>query len=570
MRPMAANSGLGFAYPIGTMLENLLTRTGPLVSVPDRRYRALLEISKAINAHLDLADILGATVAALESLLPVDCLAVMTVQGERIHRQALHVKGIERRPGESFDSIASRAFGLDTSQFDRDMHDDADNLRRMIATRQPEVVEDLQALSAPDHVKRKLAKVGIRAVAQFPLFLRDGCVGIASFAWLRALHLSVDELTTLRDVSEVLVTAVANSLAYEEIRELRDRLQVENSLLREELDHEAMFDEIVGTSPVLKQVLRAIERVAPSDATVLLFGETGTGKELLARAIHKHSKRAARTMVKVNCAALPESLIASELFGHEKGAFTGALQRRAGRFELASGGTLFLDEIGELPADVQAVLLRALQEGEFERVGGTQTIHTDVRLIAATNRDLQSAVADGRFRDDLYYRLNVFPIVCPPLRERKDDLPLLIEYFVARFSRRMGRVVRRIDRGSMERLTAYHWPGNIRELQNVVERAMILSDSDTFHVERGALPEATTMVAVPAATHHAPPAVAANMIVTNGDGERGRIETALSRSRGRVAGPSGAAKDLGMPASTLEWKIIRLGIDKHRFRSRPS
>jgi formate hydrogenlyase transcriptional activator len=550
-----------FAYPIETMLDDLLT-TEARASAPDRRYRALLDISKAINAHLDLADVLGATVAALETLLPVDSLAVITIEGEEMHRQALHVKGIERRPGESFDSIASRALGIDLTQLDRSFKhspEATEQLRRMFATRQPEIAEDLPNLLTSDPVKRRLAEVGIRAVAQFPLFHRDQRLGIASFAWRNVVHLTEDDLSILRDVCEVLVTAVANSLAYEEIRELRDRLQVENSLLREELDHEAMFDEIIGTSPVLKQVLRAIERVAPNDSTVLLFGETGTGKELLARAIHKRSKRAGRTMVKVNCAALPESLIASELFGHEKGAFTGALQRRAGRFELASGGTLFLDEIGELPADVQAVLLRVLQEGEFERVGGTQTIRTDARLIAATNRDLQQAVASGRFRDDLYYRLNVFPIVCPPLRERKEDLPLLIEYFVERFSRRMGRTISRIDRGSMDRLMAYGWPGNIRELQNVVERAMILSDSETFRVEPGALPEPV------------PVREQAAVFAVSGDGsERGRIEAALVRSRGRVAGNKGAATALGMPASTLEWKIIRLGIDKHRFKSRLS
>jgi len=553
-----------FAYPIKTMLDDLLT-ADVRASAPDRRYRALLDISKAINAHLDLADVLGATVAALERLLPIDSLAVITIEGDKWHRQALHVKGVERRPGESFDSIASRVLGIDIAQLDRAMEEksgDPERLRQMFLTRQPEICEDLPNLLNSDPVKRRLAEVGIRAVAQFPLFLRDRPLGVASFAWRNVAHLTEDDLSILADVCEVLVTAVANSLAYEEIRELRDQLQVENSLLREELDHEAMFDEIIGTSPVLKQVLRAIERVAPNDSTVLLFGETGTGKELVARAIHKRSRRAGRTMVKVNCAALPESLIASELFGHEKGAFTGALQRRAGRFEMASGGTLFLDEIGELPADVQAVLLRALQEGEFERVGGTQTIRTDVRLIAATNRDLPQAVASGRFRDDLYYRLNVFPIVCPPLRERKEDLPLLIEYFVERFSRRMGRTISRIDRGSMDRLMAYSWPGNIRELQNVVERAMILSDSETFRVEAGALPQTQSATSVHESTA---------VFYVNGDSsEKGRIEEALARTRGRVAGPNGAAKALGVPASTLEWKIIRLGIDKHRFRSRLS
>ncbi len=551
-----------FAYPIKTMLDDLLT-ADVRASAPDRRYRALLEISKAINAHLDLADVLGATVAALESLLPIDSLAVITIEGDTWQRQALHVKGVERRPGESFDSIASRALGIDIAQLDRELKHKSgedERLRQMFLTRRPEIIEDLPNLLNSDPIKRRMAEVGIRAVAQFPLLLRERPLGIASFAWRNVVHLTDDDLSILGDVCEVLVTAVANSLAYEEIRELRDRLQVENSLLREELDHEAMFDEIIGTSPVLKQVLRAIERVAPNDSTVLLFGETGTGKELVARAIHKRSRRAGRTMVKVNCAALPEGLIASELFGHEKGAFTGALQRRAGRFEMASGGTLFLDEIGDLPADVQAVLLRVLQEGEFERVGGTQTIRTDVRLIAATNRDLPQAVASGRFRDDLYYRLNVFPIVCPPLRERTEDLPLLIEYFVERFSRRMGRTISRIDRVSMDGLMAYSWPGNIRELQNVVERAMILSDSETFRVEAGALPQAPTTLS----THEQTP-----VFMVNGDSsEKSRIEAALGQSRGRVAGSKGAAQALGMPASTLEWKIIRLGIDKHRFRSR--
>ena len=262
-----------------------------------------------------------------------------------------------------------------------------------------------------------------------------------------------------------------------------ERLRNENLVLREEIDRTSMFEEIVGSSKPMRQVLKQVEKVAPSDSTVLILGETGTGKELIARALHRRSKRAARAFVRVNCAAIPQSLIASELFGHEKGAFTGALQRRLGRFEAADGGTLFLDEIGELPMETQIALLRVLQEREFERVGSNHPISVDVRLIAATNRDLPAAVAAGTFRQDLFYRLNVFPIAVPPLRERAEDIPLLVEYFVGRYAKGAGKNIRHIAKHTLEQLRAYHWPGNIRELQNVVERAVILSETDTFVVD---------------------------------------------------------------------------------------
>jgi len=331
-----------------------------------------------------------------------------------------------------------------------------------------------------------------------------------------------------------------------------ERLRNENLVLREEIDRSSMFEEIVGSSKPMRQVVKQVEKVAPSDSTVLILGETGTGKELIARALHRRSRRATRAFVRVNCAAIPQSLIASELFGHEKGAFTGALQRRLGRFEAADGGTIFLDEIGEIPVETQISLLRVLQEREFERVGSNHPIKVDVRLIAATNRDLPAAVAAGIFRQDLFYRLNVFPIAVPPLRERADDIPLLVEYFVGRYAKGTGKNIRRIGKDTLEQLRAYSWPGNIRELQNVVERAVILSDSDTFVVDESWLKREPSDSPRP---HEGLSALA--------DREVEMIEAALAESHGLISGPSGAAAKLGIPRQTLESKIRRLGIDKY-------
>ena len=271
--------------------------------------------------------------------------------------------------------------------------------------------------------------------------------------------------------------------AFDQIKILKDQLYKENLVLKEEIDRSSMFEEIVGASPALRAVLSRVAKVAPTDSTVLLTGETGTGKELIARAVHKRSQRSSRAFVSVNCAAIPAALIASELFGHEKGAFTGALQRRLGRFELAEGGTIFLDEVGELPAETQIALLRVLQEREFERVGGNQLIHANVRVITATNRDLQTAIAAGAFRRDLFYRLNVFPIEIPPLRQRKEDIPMLVEYFIDRYARKAGKKIRTIEKSTLELLQSYSWPGNIRELQNVVERSLIICEAETFSVD---------------------------------------------------------------------------------------
>jgi len=344
----------------------------------------------------------------------------------------------------------------------------------------------------------------------------------------------------------------------EDRKKAEERLQQENVALREEIDKASMFEEIVGTSPALKTVLSRIAKVAPSDSTVLITGETGTGKELVARAIHRRSDRASRAFVSVNCSAIPRDLIASELFGHEKGAFTGATQQRLGRFELANGGTLFLDEVGELPAETQIALLRVLQEHEFERVGGNRRIHADVRVITATNRDLQAAISAGSFRSDLFYRLNVFPIEIPSLRERREDIPLLVEYFIDRYARKAGKNIKRINKKTLELLQLYPWPGNIRELQNVIERSVILCETEIFSIDENWLtqpppppPESKQQVELPR-----------RLLVQ----EKDMIEAALTESRGRVFGSTGAAAKLGIPRSTLESKIRSLKIDKNRFK----
>jgi formate hydrogenlyase transcriptional activator len=344
----------------------------------------------------------------------------------------------------------------------------------------------------------------------------------------------------------------------DERKRAEEKLQQENVALREEIDKASMFEEIVGTSKPLKAVLGRIARVAPTDSTVMITGETGTGKELIARAVHKRSQRSGGPFISVNCAALAPTLVSSELFGHEKGAFTGATQRRLGRFEMADGGTIFLDEVGELLPDTQAALLRVLQEREFERVGGGQPVRVDVRVIAATNRELNAAVANGTFRQDLLYRLNVFPIEMPPLRERKDDILMLVEYFVQRYANRGGRNILSIDQKTLDLLQSYDWPGNIRELQNVIERSIILSSTDVFSVDELWLSKTTSL---PAARVEASPALNVEPRT-----EREIIEAALAKTRGRVSGPSGAAAKLRVPPSTLETRIKALRINKQQFK----
>src|ERR1700730_518308 len=365
----------------------------------------------------------------------------------------------------------------------------------------------------------------------------------------------VEYIGTAMDVTEQHEAREALETAFKEIKVLKDQLYNENTALREEINRSSVFEELVGESPALQGVLAHIVRVAPTDSTVLITGEPGTGKELVALAIHKRSQRAAPAFVTVNCVAIPPPLLLSELFGHEKGAFTGAIQRRVGRFELADGGTHFLDEIGELPLETQIALLRVLQEREFERVGSGKVIRTDVRVITATNRDLKAAIDVGTFRRDLYYRLNVFPIEMPPLRKRREDIPLLVEHFVERHARKTGKKIRGISRSTLERLQSYSWPGNIRELQNVIERSVIVCDTENFTVDQ------SWLSGRPNGTLHGP------LSKMPPDQEKHAIEAALAESRGRVSGPSGAAAKLGIPRSTLESKMKTLSIKKHRFKT---
>jgi formate hydrogenlyase transcriptional activator len=390
------------------------------------------------------------------------------------------------------------------------------------------------------------AKAGDSLNFEHRLLLPDGSVKHVQVI-ARPLTSASSEVEFVGTVMDV----TARKKAFEEIKALRDELQRENIVLREELGKTSMFEEVVGTSSALQMALARAAKVAPTDSTVLIMGETGTGKELIARAIHKRSKRSERPFISVNCAAVPSSLIMSELFGHEKGAFTGAVQRRPGRFELAESGTIFLDEVGDLPMETQIALLRVLQEREFERVGGTEVLRANVRVISATNRDLQAAIADGAFRSDLYYRLNVFPVKLPPLRERKDDVPLLVNYFVDRYATRAGKKIKHIQKKALEALQEYSWPGNVRELQNVIERSLIIGETTEFSIDKSWVANEPQSPTSP---------------IDRTSAERRRIEAALAQSSGKVSGASGAAAKLGIAASTLESKIRSLKINKFQFK----
>jgi formate hydrogenlyase transcriptional activator len=393
----------------------------------------------------------------------------------------------------------------------------------------------------------RASTIGTAGESELRLRMRDG-----AYRWFLARYNPVHD--NKRQVMRWYIACTD----IEDRKQAEDRIQRENVALREEIDKTSLFEEIVGASAALKGVITRVSKVAASESTVLINGETGTGKELVARAIHKRSRRSSRAFVAVNCAAVPRDLIASELFGHERGAFTGATQRRLGRFELADGGTIFLDEVGEVSPDTQVALLRVLQEREFERVGGRQPIHVDVRVIAATNRDLTAAVASGTFRQDLFYRLNVFPLEMPPLRDRREDIPVLVEYFIDRYARKAGKTIRHVNKRTLERLQSYPWPGNVRELQNVIERSVIVCDTDEFMVDDSWL--------------SAGPAVESRLALSSAVAahEKATIEEALRASGGRVFGPSGAAARLGIARSTLESKIRVLGINKNRFRGRPA
>jgi formate hydrogenlyase transcriptional activator len=420
-----------------------------------------------------------------------------------------------------------------------------------ITTMKPAVFseQDLKALSVDSKVCAHLLDEGVKSLCCVPLLSHTGARGALNVGRRQADAFVPDEIDLLSQVAQQVVIAVENALAYRQIAELKDKLAEEKLYLEDEIKTEYNFEEIVGDSPALTRVLKQLEIVAPTDSTVLIQGETGTGKELVARAIHHLGGRRERTFVKLNCAAIPMGLVESELFGHERGAFTGAIAQKVGRFELANGGTLFLDEVGDVPLELQAKLLRILQEQEFERLGSTRTIRVDVRLVAATNRDLRQMVADRQFRSDLYYRLNVFPIVVPPLRERTQDIPTLVRHFASKYARRMKKTLESIPSDAMEALNRYAWPGNIRELENFIERAVILSPGPTLQIPLAELKQ----------SDHA--GIAAQGMSLNA-AEAAHIQRVLKETNGVIGGPSGAAARLGMKRTTLHAKIKKLGIPR--------
>jgi len=422
-----------------------------------------------------------------------------------------------------------------------------------------------QVLSWEDIQHEGLDRFSIRTLAHIPIKGRDGMVGVLSLGTRREKAFCPDDMAFLTQVAHQVAIAIENARAFGEVSELKNKLTQEKLYLEDEIRSELKFEEIVGRSEALRRVLEQIETVAPTDSTVLILGETGSGKELIARAVHNLSVRKSAAFVKLNCAAIPTGLLESELFGHEKGAFTGAISQRIGRFELANRGTMFLDEIGEVPIELQPKLLRVLQEREFERLGSTRTLRTDARLIAATNRDLEALVSEQKFRSDLFYRLNVFPVRVPSLRERPEDIPLLVRHFVQQYSRRLGKTIDAIPSDTMTALTRYPWPGNIRELQNVIERAVILTTGPVLTVRSDDLrpsnqlpmPAATS---TPAITSMATPPSNGNMRAALEEAERQQILAALEKSNWVVAGPEGAAAILGLKRSTLQSRMQKLGI----------
>jgi len=522
------------------------------VTSSDLSQGLVLRVWEVVSSERSLDHVLEAATDALLPFVPVASVALWSGVQDAAGILSAHVVGHRHRDGETAHEYLRRPeFAVRVSVPEKPIIP-YEQIDAQTAWTEPSVCADLLARDAWYCHERELAASGIRAYATVPLWVRGAMIGIAVFTRLEPIGFSPEQLALLKASSRALAVAVGNALANDEIRRLRDELAAENLELKAQLGKAPWFEDIVGDSDTMRNVLARVEQVATTAATVLITGETGTGKELIARAIHRRSPRANGPLVKVNCAAIPETLLASELFGHERGAFTGATERRRGRFEQAHGGTIFLDEIGELPLPMQVTLLRVLQEREFERLGGTQTVRVDVRIIAATNRHLAADVEAGRFREDLYYRLNVFPVHVPPLRERPDDVPPLVAHFVASYAARLGRTLTRIDARALRTLSAYHWPGNIRELENVVERAVILSRGGTLRIDGDVMP----LAGASAAPLH-------DQVEAS---ERTAIEAALTASRGRVSGPTGAAKRLGLPASTLEFRIRKLGIEKFRYR----
>jgi formate hydrogenlyase transcriptional activator len=507
------------------------------------RLRLLLDINNAVVSHLDLDEMFPAISVSLARVIPHDGCSLVLYNAET-RRYRCHVL---------------KADGLNTVEEGRIDECMATPSDAAIATRVPVVLSqaDLQALAQRSEIAQRLLAYGVKTFCCAPLLSHDRVLGTLNVGRLREDAFTPEDVELLGQVSQQIAIAIENGLAYRQIAELKEQLSKEKLYLEDEIRTTYNFGEIIGESPALRSVLHQIEIVAPTDSTVLIQGETGTGKELVARAIHEVSGRQARTFVKLNCAAIPTGLLESELFGHEKGAFTGAIAQKVGRFELANGGTLFLDEVGDIPLELQSKFLRVLQEQEFERLGGTRTIRVDIRLVAATNRDLSAMVADREFRSDLFYRLNVFPIQTPPLRDRADDIPRLTQFFTQKFARRMNKAITGIPSATMAALSAYHWPGNIRELENFIERAVILSRGATLEAPLAELKPRVS----PARIDGMRPAM-----TTLEDAERDHIRRALEQARWTIGGPSGAAARLGMKRTTLQSRMAKLGIERPAVR----
>jgi formate hydrogenlyase transcriptional activator len=500
------------------------------------RQELLLEVNNAVVSNLDLDEVFTAVSACLRKVIKHDGSSLVLYEPET-GQYRVHVLD----------------FTKNTSVIEEGRADPQCKGPASIAitTRKPAVFseQDLKTLALDSKVCAHLLDEGVKSLCCVPLLSHNGARGALNVGRRRADAFGQDEIDLLSQVAQQIVIAVDNALAYRQIAELKDKLAEEKLYLEDEIKTEYNFEEIVGESAALKRVLKQLEIVAPTDSTVLIQGETGTGKELVARALHNLGGRRERTFVKLNCAAIPMGLVESELFGHEKGAFTGAIAQKLGRFELANGGTLFLDEVGDVPLELQSKLLRVLQEQEFERLGSTRTIRVDVRLVAATNRDLHQMVADRQFRSDLYYRLNVFPIVVPPLRERAEDIPTLVRHFASKYARRMKKTLESVPSEAMEALNRYAWPGNIRELENFIERAVILSPGPTLQIPLAELKQ----------SKNTPPA-AQSMSLTAA--EAAHIQRVLKETNGVIGGHSGAAARLGMKRTTLHAKIKKLGIPR--------
>jgi formate hydrogenlyase transcriptional activator len=496
------------------------------------RLQVILEINNNIASHLDLYDLLRSVSASVRNALRCDAAGVSLPEGEHLRLYTLDFPG----------AVGAAHEGL------------------LVPVKGSMLGDVFLTGKAARHNISQEAQVPMEATERLkfgcacPLLGRHRTLGVLSVARVEDKPFSEEDLALLVQISKQVAIALDNSLAWEEINELKDQLAREKVYLEDEIRTEMRFDDIVGNSSVLRNVLQHVEIVAPTDSTVLIYGETGTGKELIARAVHDLSSRKARAFVKLNCAAIPTGLLESELFGHEKGAFTGAIAQRIGRFELAHGGTVFLDEIGEIPLELQPKLLRVLQEREFERLGGSRTLRSDARLIAATNRDLGGMAQENKFRPDLYYRLNVFPIRVPSLRERAEDIPLLVRHFVQQFSRRMGKIIDSVPADTMSALVEYHWPGSIRELQNVIERAVIVTQGSVLKVALGELASA------PKRPAHVPTEDGNSMRKVLEVTEREQIVRALEQTNWVISGATGAAAKLGMKRSTLQARMQKLGI----------